>query len=358
MLSYPRRFVRAVRANEQRMTALFADLATRVAAEVTRRAGPDGTVRRAASLDVQQAAGALVTAFFLGTDRRGERAPLDVSPAGRVTPLAPYPAALWDAIQTVVRLPVEQHAAIMRPRLPADLLNQMQTARQNPFTTARALVREQAFRPNPLATYDAPHTWVDPNGYRLSDRIWNTATTTRSQLDRFLDDAIARGISATDIAQQVETFLVPGRSLQRTNTPYGRDASYDAMRLARTEISRAHAEAQRVAAALNPFVAQLRIALSHRHPRPDICDVAAAAGPWPKEDVPRQYALPLHPHCLCSYRYVLVEDADAQIAHMRDEVVNARAALVQMVGPVAVERFTQLLLETPLTVTPALAGVV
>jgi hypothetical protein len=330
------------------MTALFGELATSIAGEVTRRAVADGTVPRAALTSLQQAAGERVTRLFLGLNRRQEWAALDELPNGAVIPLSPYAAALWTSLAAVVRIPVEKNAAMLRKRLPEDLWARLRTARLDPFAAARELVQEQAFRPNPLATYDAPHTWVDPNGYRLSDRIWRSSVATRRQVDRLLEESIAAGRSAADIARDLERFLVPGRLLERTGAPYGRDASYDAMRLARTEISRAHAEAQRISANMNPFVTGVRVALSHRHPRPDICDVAAGAGPWPKDDIPAQYMPPLHPHCLCSLRYVLAENSQAILDELRDEIRRERLALGNLIGPAQVDRFTDLLLGQPL----------
>jgi hypothetical protein len=193
----------------------------------------------------------------------------------------------------------------------------------------QAAIRQNAlFRPNPLAQYERLHTWVDPNGYQLSERIWRTAGATRRQLDAFLEDAIrsGRGVlsletqGATGIARDLEIFLQPGRSLRRTNKPYGIDASYDAMRLARTEVTRAHARAFEQAGLLNPFVAGFRVRLSGSHPKPDICDEAAAAGVFPKNAIPPEYQPPLHPHCLCTMQNVMVNNPAAVI----DSLLEAR----------------------------------
>jgi hypothetical protein len=157
-----------------------------------------------------------------------------------------------------MRIEVEREAATMDRLLPADLKLMLRSG----------VVREQGdvFTPNPLAGYDPPHLWVDPNGYRLSDRIWRTAGATRRKVDAFLEDGIAQGRGSLKLSRDLERFLHPGRQLVRTKTPYGTDASYDAMRLARTEISRGAAQAHETAARANPFVSGLRWKLSPQHP--------------------------------------------------------------------------------------------
>lgn len=345
--SYRSRFISVLRSNERTMTGLFSALAASCAQEVTRRANAAGNVPRQATFEIQQAVGDHIVRFFLGRDGAGVRNPFATLPDGSILPLSPYMRALWASVQAAVRIPVEQHAAIMQRRLPADIAVVMKMAHGNPFTRARAMVKEQ-FRPNPLARYDPPHTWIDPNGYRLADRIWNTSSITRMRLNSFLDEVIREGRGAVTIAQNLEDFLVPGRSLIRTQTPYpapyGTDVSFDAMRIARTEITRAHARAAEVSAAMNPFVEGIAVRLSGSHPRPDICDEAAATGPWPKDAIPLQYQVPLHPHCLCSYQYVMISDPQKELDRLRDDIRSARRELIDLVGPLLVEEFTQMLL--------------
>lgn len=336
--SYRSRLLAVLRDNESRLAAVFAALAGQIAREIARRADTDGNVPRSATYDLQRAAGDWVMVAFLG--RVGdERAPMQVLPDGRVLPLSPYAQALWQSIGEAVRIPVEQHAAIMRRRLPPDLLAVLE---RPPLVQEQGPLR-RAFRSNPLAGYDPPHLWVDPAGYRLADRIWRTAGRTRRRLDLYLEEAIAQGRGALRMSRELERFLQPGRTL-RTRAPYGTDASYDAMRLARTEITRAHARAAEVSASLNPFVAGVSVVLSPSHPKPDICDEAAAAGPWPVEQIPAEYQIPLHPQCMCSYRYEMVKDAADVVEALRAEVHRERWALAGRISPLQIERLTQALL--------------
>lgn len=372
--SYRARALAVMRQNETAMSALYAGLERDVAAIVQRRADADGNVPRSATFEIQQQAGELVRRFFLGRNGRGEWAPFDTVGNGAVIPLSPYMRQLWAAIRAAVRIPIEQSAAILERRLPLDVLTVMRAADVNPFAAAKqqvaemgrnqelgirnqalripnslflipnSLVAEQLFRPNPLASYEPAHTWVDPNGHRLSDRVWNTAGSTRQRLDAYLEQAIREGRGALQMSRELEQFLIPGQGL-RTSKPYGANASFDGMRLARTEISRAAQEAQRMAAAMNPFVSGLKWNLSASHPKIDVCDDLARGGPA-GDGVYSVEAYPgrPHPQCLCYGTNVLITNPDGILNELRADIRRVRADLVDKVGPLLVEQFEKLLL--------------
>jgi len=216
------------------------------------------------------------------------------------------------------------------------------------------IAREQGsvFSPNPLAGYDPPHLWVDLNGYTLSERIWATAGNTRRKVDAMLEEGIRRGRGAKALSRDLERYLQPGRQLVRTKAPYGTDASYDAMRLARTEISRAAAQAHETAAQANPFVVGLKWKLSPQHPCCDICDTYADRV-FSFEDWPTQ---PAHPQCMCYAENVITEDRAAVLAQAREEILAARRNAQPIVTPLLVEEFLEQLLRGPV-VTRALEAV-
>lgn len=334
------RFLAELRALEERLEELFAGLSAAVVRDILDAANAEGGIPIEATFALQETAGRRVMQTFVSPVAGGGRAPFVVTPTG-VQPLSPYARAVWPSIERVSRLPVEQAAGIMRRQLADDpvVLRELMSAGGSPFEPSAV------FRPNPLARYSPPHEWVDPNGHTLSDRIWRTAGRTRRRLDLYLDETIAEGRGAREIAEGAERFLQPGRKTIRTNKPYGRDASFDAMRLARTETTRAHAQAAEMSANMNPFVDGVSVVLSLSHPQEDICDEAAAASPFPKDDIPAQYQIPLHPHCLCHYRYeVNTEAADTVIDDLRREIAEGRKRLTATIGPVQTDRFTRLLL--------------
>lgn len=308
--SYLNRFLSAMKSLEAQLTTLFVGLSERAGRELLRFADAENIVPIESLFTIQETIGAVVTAQFVGRTSGSTRAPFIELPGGDVLPLAPYARILFDHAGQVESLAIEQQRNIAA-----------RLAQNNPI-----IRQSELFRPNPLAQYDKLHTWVDPNGGQLSDRIWRTAGNTRRKLDLFLDERIRQGQGALKMSRDLETFLKPGRTL-RTKAPYGTDASFDAMRLARTEITRAHAKAAERTAALNPFVEQMGVRLSASHPKPDICDDAAASGPWPKDEIPAQYQIPLHPHCLCTYFYVMAEDRTAVLEGLRNDVRAARERL-------------------------------
>ncbi len=346
--SFRSRHLAVMAENERQMTALFAGLAAFAVREVSRHADAEGVLPRSATFELQQTIGARVLRAFVGRGRNGDWAPFELLPDGSLFPLSPFMRNLLARVSEATQIAVEAHAALMRRRLrqASDVRLAFERARIDPFAAARRATEQRVFFPNPLAAYDPLHLWIDPNGYRLSDRIWNAADATRRQIDMYLEESIARGRGALQMSRELEQFLSPERQLRRTKTPYGTDASYDAMRLARTEITRAAAQADQMSALMNPFVAGVRNVLSPQHPCCDICDEAAAAGPWPKDAIPAQYQIPLHPHCMCYLAYEMIDGAEqaAILEELRGEIRAAREGLAAMIGPLLVQQFTNLLL--------------
>ncbi|MBX3081705.1 MAG: hypothetical protein KF716_08715 [Anaerolineae bacterium] len=298
---------------------------------------PDAPIPAARSQQFVAAAGQVATRYFVGSDGR--------SPFGTdgVTPLANYPRILNEALYTATKLPVVAQAKWLKRHLPEDIFAWMAGAKRKSLQESRVAedlndeIRKfyekyrfwYVFHPNPLAQHEHSHRWVDPNGYTLSDRIWRAGTATRTKLDAMLTDAIRNGASASDLAKMVEAYLVPGRLGKRTNRPYGRDASYDGMRLARTEISRAHNYASYAASAVNPYVRGIDFKLSISHPRMDICDDKATIGmtgerlkdPYP---VNAAVLAPIHPHCLCVNMPALIDDTAEITAQLREAIQESR----------------------------------
>jgi hypothetical protein len=193
-------------------------------------------------------------------------------PFNGTTPLSPFARLIFDGVQGGIGITAEQQAAIIRQATQAadDVYRYLTGPR--PFLPVA--VNNQTLR----GRYDPFHRFVDPNGYKLSDRIWRDAVNVRARVDQLLDYHIGRGTSAVEIAQELEQFLTPGAAVSRTNTPYGKEGSYAARRLARTEITAAAGRASVNASIANPFVSAVRWVLSLSHKCCDICDTYAAGG--------------------------------------------------------------------------------
>lgn len=359
-LTYRQQFLALLRRSEQDLDALFGGLADTATGALLRAAtGPDGTILPAQGRAVRQEVGQAVTSLFLA-QQPGERglAAFSFAADGAPVPLSPYMRLLWgttgetgvldpSGVEGATLLAVQRHAAALERRLAGapDVLAQLRTARLNPFAVARQVeaarqVREQVqWRTNPLAGYDPLHTFVHPDGYRLSDRIWRTSVETRRRIDLLLDEGIRQGRAAVDIAKDLRVFLQPGREKIVTRKPYGMKGSYDARRLTRTEITAAHMRADYISALMNPFVVGAEVRLSPAHKCCDQCDDIAAGGPYTLENVP---VPPFHSHCMCSIIWTVTNQITGVVEDLR-----ASPDFLSLVGPLLAFQFVQMLLSEP-----------
>ena len=230
-------------------------------------------------------------------------------------PQSPFASLLFTGVQGSIRIQAERQAALLRQVLRDDDVYRW-------LVGPRPLLGSQPFVNTLRGWYDPFHRFVDPNGYRLSDRVWRNAIDVRSRIDRMLDYHIGNGTAAVDIAEELEGFLTTGSKLTKTTTPYGTKGSYAARRLARTEISAAAGRATINASIANPFVTGVKWALSASHAKPDICDENAAGGPlgdgiYIPEAVP---PYPAHSHCFCNLQPVAVGSTTDLALQLRDEI--------------------------------------
>lgn len=281
---------------------IFLDASGRIGTVLVRNAGPDGVIPRRRRQDVQREAGEIVSRLFVGRDGRSAFA------SDGVTALAPYPLALNLALANVQAGAVRIQGEWMQRHVPAEVLawlkrgqpRQPIVAEQTRTEQLRELYRDLFVDTGNLG-YDPAHMFVSEDGYSLSDRIWQAGTRTRAKIDQFIADGIRNGDGALLLAKRLEQFLTPGRAEVRTNKPYGTDASYDAMRLARTEITAAFGRATMAAGRANPYVTGMWWKLSPSHPKPDICDTYEAGSPWALGALPDY---PAHPQCVTPGQFV------------------------------------------------------
>jgi hypothetical protein len=265
----------------------------------------------------------------------------------------------------------------MAKKLPSDVFQFLPRARaidlgesQNPFLRRdgeddeafrQRLDDLRVFRPNPLAELDPNrqwvpmHRWQDSNGYRLSDRIWRASTSTRNKIDGMISEAFAEGIGALELSRKLEQFLLPTRANLRTDKPYGVNASFDAMRIARTEIARAANHAAFISAYTNPYVNQIDVRRSSNGDAScPICPQHATIGIG-GERLREPYSIysadicPYHPHCMCVVIGVLQDSASTITMRLRAVMEDSRAELFPpSVNPAAADSLVQTLLHRSL----------
>jgi ADP-ribosyltransferase exoenzyme len=129
--------------------------------------------------------------------------------------------------------------------------------------------------------------------HELSAQVYRTEQLANGGIDRLVNHAIGRGLSAKELADEVKRYIKP-------DVPGG--VSYAALRLARTELNNAFHAASIADASDKPWVNAMDWHLSESHPRPDECDDLAGddqhglgKGVFPVAEVPGKP----HPHCFC-----------------------------------------------------------
>lgn len=337
----------ALAAFKRQFTKVMTAAAQQVAGAVVAAGGDDDLISPREQERLMQQVTQIIRRVFVDGEGRA------MLPDG--TPTSPYSRLLLAACVYVTDAQALRQEQWMRANIPEDIqrfmttnprpvkesrVARVRTGAMLTFEGGRPAVSEAAkkkslpylFRRNPLREYDPAHTWVDPRGYTLSERIWRTDSETRSKLNAMLRDQIANGNSATNIAKKAEQFLIPGRAAIRTKKPYGRDASYDAMRLARTEIASANNRAAWASAAMNPYIAGMDVLRSGSgDPDCPVCpqyathDMSGARIRAPYS-IDTAITPPFHPHCMCFYVSTVIDDEDTVTA-------NIRAAMVRGVEP-------------------------
>lgn len=331
-MSYQIRYSRAMPRAQVRFRKRFGDVMRDAAGRIAGLilgAAVDGVIpiEKLNSLSVD--AMRILDAVFVGRDGR-------TAIRAEGSPLSPYAKILLEEIGRVTFDVVGAHGEYLERVLPVDVRRWMVNSSRRlsemmsldeirerfPSLNEEDVERVQdlrIFEANPLAEYEAAHTWVDPRGYRLSDRIWRTEQVTRRKLNDLMTDLIASGRGSRDIARLVEQFLIPGRAKIRTNRPYGSDGSYDAMRLARTEIARAANQAAFISSYTNPYINQIEVIRSaNGDVTCKICPAHATIG-INGERLRAAYSVhaanlaPYHPHCMCRVQAV-VNDNPSDVA--------------------------------------------
>jgi hypothetical protein len=252
-----------------------------------------------------------------------------------VTPVSYYAELLNTYYTKAVEGAVFAQYKWMKDNVPEDIFNYLATSPTQPLPVSEMVDgAERIFRPNlyidTQRTWVPMHTWKDPNGYTLSDRIWATDQETRRAIDGLLAKGLSEGKSALNLSKALEAYLVPTQTGSRTLKPYGKKympdgASYPALRLARTELSRAYNGAAFTSAYLNPYVGGWDWKLSASHPQVDVCDTIATIG-MGGERLRPPYALesaqvpPAHPNCLCTGLPYVTDDPKTVTAQLRERL--------------------------------------
>lgn len=149
-------------------------------------------------------------------------------------------------------------------------------------------------------------------GLYLSDRIWSKSKKYRKEINEIIQDAVAEGQDCVKTAKMLEKYVKTGAETLAKDYPgmmkrmKGRvpdDLCYEALRLARTEMTSAYGEATIQSAMVSPSCNAVKFILSGSHPHYDKCDhicgvdtYGLGIGVYPVDKAP---SYPFHPNCLC-----------------------------------------------------------
>lgn len=155
------------------------------------------------------------------------------------------------------------------------------------------------------------------DGLYLSDRIWNTSEEARKAMRSIVQAGV--GEDAVHVARALETYVKQGKTatcllypnmMQRMEGRVPENLDYNALRLARTELSSAYGAATIGAAQASPAIGKVKWVLSSSHPKTDICNAYASGGKGHGVyDAGKCPPYPAHPNCLCTLQ-PMPEDLD------------------------------------------------
>lgn len=159
---------------------------------------------------------------------------------------------------------------------------------------------------NQQATLAVLNKTMGPQGLKVSDRIWQGTQVAQNNLRTLITNGVAEGMDARRLARLVEPWanqsalsLMKPETARRLGVP--RSLSYQALRLARTELTNAFREGTYMGNRATPSYKGIYWRLSASHPVADICDDLAqgekndGSGFWPAGREPNTP----HPNCFC-----------------------------------------------------------
>lgn len=170
-------------------------------------------------------------------------------------------------------------------------------------------------------------------GLNLSDRIWSTSKKINHSLGQIAIDSIREGKHPVEAAKRMQRYVSASKKTLVTEYPNMMDRigdmlpdnlSYEALRLARTEMADAYGEAEKRTAEEAPFSQGIRWRLSNAGNACDVCKDNAGrvtelgVGIYKVEDLP---TYPAHPNCLCDLQQE-VEDIVAYARRVKEWTKN------------------------------------
>lgn len=189
-------------------------------------------------------------------------------------------------------------------------------------------------RANQRAVEAAIHKQI--KGLDLSDRIWTTSKKINNSLGQIAIDGIREGKHPVDVAKRMQRYVSAGKRTMVAEYPNMMDRigdmlpdnlSYEALRLARTEMADAYGMAEKRTAEEAPFSKGIQWSLSNAGVACEVCIGNAervtdlGIGVYKVEELPEY---PAHPNCLCNLQQV-VEDLVEYAKRVKEWTLNPQS---------------------------------
>lgn len=173
-------------------------------------------------------------------------------------------------------------------------------------------------------------------GLDLSDRIWIASKKINNSLSQIAIEGIRAGKHPVEVAKQMQRYVSAGKKtmvaeypkmMERIGDMLPENLSYEALRLARTEMADAYGQAEKRTAEEAPFSEGIKWSLSNAGNACDVCKENAArvtelgVGIYKVEDLP---TYPAHPNCLCDLQQK-VEDIVAYARRVKEWTLNPQS---------------------------------
>lgn len=146
-------------------------------------------------------------------------------------------------------------------------------------------------------------------GFKLSGRIWQQGEKAQEAVQSILSEAVATGQSAVETARLLQQYVRKDALTLSKDYPnltnrlkVPNDISYEALRLARSETSKAYWDGAIESGRNSPSYKGIRWILSRSHPVADICDAYADHDEGLGRGVYKPGSEPgfPHPNCVCT----------------------------------------------------------
>lgn len=232
-----------------------------------------------------------------------------------------------------VKQKIDSVIAKMQPKVYGALVNSIKTSwdlsnQKNNIIVDRRIAQRRPNKRVKQILYDPNKEAMDQfiarkeKGLGLSQRVWNTLSTFKTELEGGLGDAITNGYSAKETAKKLRKNLVEPDRLFRRVRENGklrlsnaakayhpgqgvyRSSVKNAERLTRTENNMAYRTSDYERWQNMPFVIGIEVKLSNAHRKYDICD--RCKGVYPKDFKFRGW----HPQCICYQVPKMVSDEE------------------------------------------------